>query len=178
MRAQLADSLAISRDLIDHGGRRAAGRAAERRPFWTSCSPQALICVSMAVAPIHEVDRVGARVAPGLLLPQLGHRIVHNVIHAQIENRDYPGGILNLREGLDLARLIADAGPAFDWNGLASEACEGGYFRHLSGLLDGPHRTLHSRFRPPFADDLGSGCMAPRCGRQRRFPRASRAVPA
>src|SRR5262249_47920621 len=56
--------------------------------------------------PSLEVIASGRQVAPGLLLPAHRHRIVHNVIHAQIMNKDFVAGVLNPRDGLDLARLI------------------------------------------------------------------------
>src|SRR5262249_19035658 len=63
--------------------------------------------------PTHEVVASASEVATGLLLPTIRHRIMHNVIHAQIENGDYLGGILNLRDALDLARLVGRCGPEF-----------------------------------------------------------------
>jgi Uncharacterised nucleotidyltransferase len=69
-----------------------------------------------------EVIASAREVAPGLVLPESRHRIVHNVIHAQILNGDFIGGIVDLREGLDLARLISESGPEFDWTVLALEA--------------------------------------------------------
>src|SRR5262249_945893 len=44
-----------------------------------------------------------SQVAPGLLLPALRHRLLHNVIHGQIENGDRAGHVVNLRDTLDLA---------------------------------------------------------------------------
>jgi hypothetical protein len=69
--------------------------------------------------PSLEVIASAREVAPGLLLPAQRHRIVHNVIHAQIMNGDFAGGILDPRDGLDLARLIAGSGSEFDWTMLA-----------------------------------------------------------
>ena len=48
-----------------------------------------------------EVIASAREVAPGLLLPESRHRIVHNVIHAQILNGNFIGGIVDLRDGLD-----------------------------------------------------------------------------
>ena len=56
--------------------------------------------------PASEVIVSAHEVAPGLLLPSANHRIVHNVIHAQIENGDFVGGTVSLRDTLDLARLV------------------------------------------------------------------------
>jgi hypothetical protein len=41
--------------------------------------------------PTHEAVASASEVAPGLLLPTVRHRIMHNVIHAQIENGDFVG---------------------------------------------------------------------------------------
>jgi hypothetical protein len=69
-----------------------------------------------------EVIASAREVAPGLLLPSVHHRIAHNVIHAQIANGDFVAGVFNLRDGLDLARLVCSCGPEFDWTAPALEA--------------------------------------------------------
>ena len=123
-----------------------------------------------------EVIASAREVAPGLLLPESRHRIVHNVIHAQILNGDFAGGVLDLRDGLDLARLIAGSGPEFDWTVLALEASDRGYFRHLSGAIHAAHRILRSPLPPPFADHLWGRLHAWRCVQQRRWPRISKVL--
>jgi hypothetical protein len=123
-----------------------------------------------------EVIASAREVAPGLLLPESRHRIVHNVIHAQILNGDFIGGVLDLRDGLDLARLIAGSGPEFDWTDLALEARDRGYFRHLSGAIHAAHRILRSPLPQPFADHLCGRLHAWRCIQQRRRPRASKVL--
>jgi GR25 family glycosyltransferase involved in LPS biosynthesis len=123
-----------------------------------------------------EVIASAREVAPGLLLPGPQHRIVHNVIHAQTLNGDFIGGVFDLRDGLDLARLIAHSGPEFDWTGLALKATDRGYFRHLSGAIHAAHRTLRSPLPPPFADHLWGQLHAWRCVQQRRWPRISKVL--
>ncbi len=125
---------------------------------------------------IPEVIASAREVAPGLLLPESRHRIVHNVIHAQIMNGDFAGGVLNLRNGLDLARLIAGSGPEFDWSALALEAHDRGYFHHLSGAIHATHRILRSRLPLPFADHLWGRLHALRCVQQRKWPRISKVL--
>jgi hypothetical protein len=123
-----------------------------------------------------EVIASAREVAPGLLLPEYRHRIVHNVIHAQIMNGDFAGGVLDLRDGLDLARLIAGSGAEFDWPVLALEARDRGYFRHLSGAIHAAHWILHSPLPSPFPDHLWGRLHAWRCVQQRRWPRISKVL--
>jgi tetratricopeptide (TPR) repeat protein len=124
--------------------------------------------------PTKEVIASAREVASGLLLPGSRHRIVHNVIHAQIANGDFVGGVFNLRDGLDLARLVADSGPEFDWTVVAVEARDRGYFHQLSGALHSAHRILGSPLPPPFAGDRLGRLHALRCVQQRRWPRISK----
>jgi Uncharacterised nucleotidyltransferase len=126
--------------------------------------------------PSREVIASAREVAPGLLLPEARHRIVHNVIHAQILNGDFAGGVLNLRDGLDLARLIAGSGPEFDWTVLTLEARDRGYFRHVSGAIHATHRILRSPLPRAFADDRRGRLHAWRCVQQRRWPHISRVL--
>jgi len=118
-----------------------------------------------------ELIASGREVAPGLLLPESRHRIVHNVIHAQILNGDFIGGVVDLRDGLDLARLITGTGTEFDWTMLAQEASYRGYFLHLSGAIHAAHRILCCPLPQPFADHLWGRLHAYRCVHQRRWPR-------
>jgi Uncharacterised nucleotidyltransferase len=124
--------------------------------------------------PSLEVIALARQIAPGLLLPVHRHRIIHNVIHAQIMNGDFVAGVLNPRDGLDLARLILGSGSEFDWTELAEEARERRYFRHLSGAIHATHRILHSPLPPPFSDHLRGRLHAWRCVQQRRWPRITK----
>jgi tetratricopeptide (TPR) repeat protein len=124
--------------------------------------------------PTGEVIASACEVAPGLLLPSARHRIAHNVIHAQIANGDFVAGVFNLRDGLDLARLVFGCGLEFDWTALALEARDRGYFRHLSGAIHGAHRILGSPLPTPFADDRLGRLHAWRSVQQRRWPRMSK----
>ena len=126
--------------------------------------------------PSLEVIASAREVAPGLLSPGYRHRIVHNVIHAQIMNGDFAGGVLNLRDGLDLARLIVGSGSEFDWTVLAVEARDRGYFRHLSGAIHAAHRILRSPLPSPFSDHLLGRLHGWRCVQQRRWPRISKVL--
>jgi hypothetical protein len=119
--------------------------------------------------PASEVIGSAIEIAPGLLLPCGSHRIVHNVIHAQIENGDFVGGVVNLRDTLDLARLLFSYGGDIDWTRMADEARARGYFHQLSGAIQVSHRVLGSPLPSPFSD-LSSELHAWRCAHQRRWP--------
>jgi tetratricopeptide (TPR) repeat protein len=121
--------------------------------------------------PTREVIASAREVAPGLLLPACRHRIIHNVIHAQIANGDFAAGVVSLRDGLDLARLVGAGAGELDWSALALEARDRGYFRYLSGAIHGVHEILGSPCPPPFAHDRLGRLHAWRCVRQRRWPR-------
>jgi GR25 family glycosyltransferase involved in LPS biosynthesis len=123
-----------------------------------------------------EVIASAREVAPGLLLPESRHRIVHNVIHAQILNGNFIGGVVDLRDSLDLARLITDSGSEFDWTALARDATDRGYFCYLSGAIHAAHRILGSPLPPPFSDHLWGRLHAWRCIQQRRSPQISKVL--
>ena len=125
--------------------------------------------------PASEVIVSAHEVAPGLLLPSANHRIVHNVIHAQIENGDFVGGTVSLRDTLDLARLVNSYRTEVDWIHLAKEARRRGFFRHLSGAVRVSHRVLQSYLPTPLAD-FRSNLHASRCIYQRRWLPISKAA--
>jgi glycosyltransferase involved in cell wall biosynthesis len=122
--------------------------------------------------PSDELIGSASEVAPGLLLPMVRHRIAHNVIHAQIETGNFVGGILNLRDALDLARLVVRCGPEFDWGALADEARDRGFFHHLSGAIYATHRFLGSPLPIPLKS-LRARIHASRCAHQRQWPVAN-----
>jgi hypothetical protein len=126
-------------------------------------------CIDLLPAGV--VIDAASLVAPGLLLPALQQRILHNVIHSQIENGDRAGGVLNLRDTLDLVRLLARCGPEFDWTALISGARKRGFFRILSGAIHCAHRAFQSPVPNPFADELAGRIHAWRCMRQRQLGR-------
>ena len=123
--------------------------------------------------PSGELIASASEVAAGLLLPMARHRIAHNVIHAQIENGNFVGGILNLRDALDLARLVVRCGPEFDWGTLADEARDRGFFRHLSGAIHTTHCLLNSPLPLPL-ESLPARIHAWRCAHQRQWPLANK----
>jgi hypothetical protein len=141
-------------------------------------------CVAIHRDLSHRVDLLPAcavidaanQIAPGLLLPALQHRILHNVIDVQIENGDLAGGVLNLRDALDLARLVARCGPEFDWTALAGGARKRGFFRILSGAIHCAHRALQGPLPNPFADNLAGRIHAWRCIQQRQLGRLGRVL--
>ena len=125
--------------------------------------------------PASEVIVSACEVAPGLLLPSANHRIVHNVIHAQIENGDFVGGAVSLRDTLDLARLVNSYCTEVDWIHLAKEARRRGFFRHLSGAVRVSYRVLQSHL-PTALADFRSKLHASRCIHQRRWLPISKAA--
>jgi hypothetical protein len=117
-----------------------------------------------------EVLAQAQHVAPGLTVPSPLHRIVHNVVHAQIVNGDFVGGALSLRDSLDLGRLIGDIVPTKDWFDLAGEARQRGYFRPLSGALHKAAYVSGAALPEPFRSDPGGRRHLRRCLLQRRWP--------
>jgi hypothetical protein len=146
--------------------------------------PEGEACVKIHRDLSHRVDLLRARavidaasqIAPGLLLPALQHRILHNVIHSQIENGDRAGGVLNLRDTLDLARLVARCRPEFDWTALTAGTRKRGFFRVLSGAIHCAHRAFQSPLPNPFADELAGRIHAWRCIQQRQLGRLGRTL--
>jgi hypothetical protein len=118
--------------------------------------------------PASEVIVSACEVAQGLLLPSPDHRIVHNVIHAQIENGDFVGGTVSLRDTLDLGRLVNRYGTEVDWIDLAKEAHRRGFFHYLSGAVHVSHRVLQSQLPLPLVN-FSSSFHASRCIHQRRW---------
>jgi hypothetical protein len=117
-----------------------------------------------------DVIASATEVAPGLLLPAPRHRIAHNVIHAQIENGDWVAGVFDLRDGLDLARLMARHGSELDWVSLAHETRNRGFLPILSGAVYAAHRVLQSPLPAAFVIGRRDRLHAWRCLQQRRWP--------
>jgi hypothetical protein len=118
-----------------------------------------------------EVLAQAIPVAPGLCVPLPLHRLVHNVVHAQIANGDFVGGRLGLRDSLDVARLMQKDIPRDDWMNLARTARERRLFRPLSAAL---HKATHVSGAPlpePFRSDPSGRRHLQRCLWQRRWPR-------
>jgi hypothetical protein len=108
-------------------------------------------------------------VAPGLAIPSARHRILHNVIHGEIINGNRAGGIVDLREVMDLGRLVQAAPASLDWDALAREAGERGMGRALSASL---HKAAFVSACPipgTFAQDLRGRLHLRRCLMQRRW---------
>ena len=115
------DFEAALRTLAASGYREASGIYVELEHF--HCAPMicegAEVCVEVhrdldyraEFLPSNEVIASSSEIAPGLLLPHSRHRIGHNVVHAQRLNGDFAGGVLSLRDTLDLARLVAANAP-------------------------------------------------------------------
>ena len=130
---------------------------------------------SINLLPTNDMLASAREVAPGLLLPSRHHRILHNVIHAQIENGDYVGGVVNLRDALDLARLLFSIEAEANWAQIADDARRRGVFRYLSGAIQASHRILNSPLPEQFSDRRGK-LHAWRCLHQRRRPLVGKVV--
>ncbi|MCA0318823.1 MAG: nucleotidyltransferase family protein [Proteobacteria bacterium] len=115
-------------------------------------------------------------VAPGLAIPSPRHRILHNVIHGEIVNGNRAGGIIDLREAMDLGRLMQASAATLDWTVLAREAGERGMGPALAGGL---HKAAFVSACPPpepFAQDARGRRHLRRCLIQRRWPPLDRAL--
>jgi hypothetical protein len=126
----------------------------------------------VGLLPSHEVVASAVEVAPGLLLPTLQHRLTHNIIHAQIENGDFVGGLIDIHNTLDLARLVWRAAE-IDWHRLATEARTRGIFRQVSGALHASNSVLQSPL-PKAVQSVSGRVHAWRCARQREWPMLSK----
>jgi hypothetical protein len=122
----------------------------------------------------YEVLAQTVAVAPGLFMPTPLHRLVHNVVHAQIANGDFVGGRLSLRDALDVGRLMQKDIAVEDWINLASAARERRLFRPLSAAL---HKAAHvsgAVLPEPFHSDAGGRGHLRRCLLQQRWPSLDR----
>ena len=117
-----------------------------------------------------EVLADSSRIAPGLRMPSTPHRIIHNVIHAQIINGDFAAGVVGFRDLLDLSRLAQLPAQPLDWHELAATARRRGYFRELSGAVHKAARFTGLPLPEPFSSDPAGRRHAARCAWQRRFP--------
>jgi len=122
-----------------------------------------------------EVIRDACAIAPGLAMPSAAHRILHNVLHAQLENGYWLSGIVSLRDTLDLARLVEMRGQAVDWVALSEEARVRKNRAPLSGALHVAARFLGSSVPAPFRDDRSGRQHAARCAVGERYVHVGRA---
>ncbi|MBL8570297.1 MAG: nucleotidyltransferase family protein [Phreatobacter sp.] len=113
-------------------------------------------------------------VAPGLAIPSPRHRILHNVIHGEIVNGNRAGGIIDLREAMDLGRLMQASMAGLDWAALAREADERGMGAALAGGLHKASFVSACPVPEPFARDGRGRRHLSRCLIQRRRPRLDR----
>ncbi|QPC95458.1 nucleotidyltransferase family protein [Mesorhizobium sp. INR15] len=124
--------------------------------------------------PGREMLRGSQPVAAGLRIPEPRFRIAHNIIHAQITNGDFIGGVVSLRDTLDLARLTLAHFDAVDWNSMAADAKQRGYFREMSGAIHKAARFGGAPLPAAFAEDRRGHFHAARCDFQQRLPVADR----
>ncbi len=117
-----------------------------------------------------EVLAKAQGVAKGLLVPSPLHRMMHNVVHAQIINGDFIGGALSFRDSLDLGRLLQSNFATEDWLAFANEARRRGFFGPLSGALHKAAYVSGADLPEPFRSDEGGRRSLRRCLLQRRWP--------
>lgn len=110
-----------------------------------------------------EVIRDARVIAPGLAMPSAAHRILHNVLHAQLENGYWLGGVVSLRDTLDLARLVELHGEAVEWIVVREEARSRQNETVMSGALHVAARFLGSPVPGPFVNDRSGRRHALRC---------------
>jgi hypothetical protein len=115
-----------------------------------------------------DVAASSTAIALGLMIPSPSDRIVHNAIHGQITNGDYRGGTVNLRDILDIVRIAY--GRDLDWEKMARDARQRGYFDALSGAIHKAALFAGGPLPPVFAKDRKGKAHAERCGRQRNLP--------
>ena len=140
--------------------------------------PDRLVCVEMHVELTTRVRYLSAdevfaearQVAPGLCVPAPLHRVMHNVVHAQIVNGDFVSGALSFRDSLDLGRLTEKTVAAEHWYALAHDARQRGFFRQLSGALHKAAYVSGVVLPEPFRSDAGGRRHLRRCLLQRRWP--------
>lgn len=85
--------------------------------------------------PAEEVLAAATPVAPGLALPRADHRLLHVVLHGWVQDADWIGGRVPLRDLLDLARLVTRHRDAVDWPALRAHAGAAGFGRVLDTAL-------------------------------------------
>lgn len=108
--------------------------------------------------------------AGGLLLPSLPHRLLHLVLHAQIQDMGLAAGDLRLRDLCELDYLTRRCGASFDWTGFAADCRARGLQGALAALFGLAHRLLGVPLPSPFAGGSGTRFHVARALLQRRLP--------
>lgn len=115
-------------------------------------------------------------VARGLAVPSLAHRLLHNVIHGQLINGYYAGGALDMRDAMDVGRLVCLGEGMIGWPALAEEARQRGTHRLLAASLHQARFVTGCAIPAPFVADSGAKRHLRRCLLQRRFPLLDRVL--
>jgi hypothetical protein len=126
------------------------------------------------VLPAAEVLAAATPVAPGLALPRADHRILHAVLHGWVQDADWIGGIVHLRDLLDLARLIERHRAALDWPALLAHSHAAGIGPPLETALLLADRLLSVPLPKGVAPGIWARLQARRVDRQRRSASAAR----
>ena len=127
-----------------------------------------------ALLPPDSVLRGAVEVAPGLALPTPAHRILHKIIHAQIENGEWYSGATATRDLLDLARLLSRPAWEIDW-GLILPGTTAGFRRIVRGTVFLTSKTLGCPVPPGLEADAQARWHVWRCLQQRRCPPVAKA---
>jgi len=120
--------------------------------------------------PAEDVLRAARPVAPGLLLPRPEHRLLHNVLHAQHQDAAWAGGVIGLRDLLDVARLLA---AGLDADMLALWMRQHRKRHLLTGTLDLAQRLLAAPVPPSLRPSWRARLHTARCLAQARSHRAA-----
>lgn len=123
-----------------------------------------------------EVIRQAVPVAGGLAVPSLAHRLLHNVIHGQLINGHYAGGVLDMRDAMDVGRLVCLGEDVIDWLALDGEARQQGTCGLLAASLHQARFVTGCILPAPFAADSSAKRHLRRCLLQRRFPLLDRVL--
>lgn len=126
--------------------------------------------------PAEEVFAAAIPVAPGLAVPAVRHRILHNAIHAQMINGDLAGGVINLRDAMDIGRLAVGNAGELDWPAIAAEADVRGAGPILSAALHKAAFATGWTVPEPFRSDRMALRHMRRCLLQRRWRLADRVL--
>jgi hypothetical protein len=68
-------------------------------------------------------------------IPSLSHRIIHNAVHAQLTDRSYSSGIIQLRQLYDLVLLADKMTDEEEWRSIFTRFRRLGYLSELSGYF-------------------------------------------
>ncbi len=99
-----------------------------------------------------------------VLIPSPTHRVLHNIIHTQIQDANYMRAGVSLRQLCDLVELRRVYGDAVDWTLVKDRLAAGGHGSALSHYVGWGERLL-GQTRPPQVPYRRSEAVAALCHR-------------